>query len=317
MKIVIIGPGALGCLFAASIGLQTGSMPPGSPADEIWLLDHDPDRARFLAKQGLILERDGELFSYPVQATNEPAAIGEADLVFLCVKSYKVAEALARSTACITDGTLLIPLQNGIAHLQILKEMRPTGLTASGVTAQGATLLSPGRIRHAGRGPTKIGMDGIPTSTEADRLVAAAALLNRAGIATEIVPDIIDHIWAKLFINVGINALSAIYNCPNGELLNLPTARQQLAGAVAEAAAVARAREIHINDDPLQATLDVCRATAANISSMLQDVRRRRPTEIDAINGAVVILGRQHHLPVEVNEQLVQKIKEIERHYLF
>jgi 2-dehydropantoate 2-reductase len=317
MKIVIIGPGALGCLFAASLGLRTGSMPRGSPADEIWLLDHDPDRVRFLAKQGLILERDGELFSCPVQATDEPAAIGAADLVFLCVKSYNVAEALARSAACINDGTLLIPLQNGIAHLSLLKEMKLTSLTAPGVTSQGATLLSPGRIRHAGRGPTKIGMDGIPTSTEAARLAGAATLLNQAGIATEIVPDIIDQIWAKLFINVGINALSAIYNCPNGELLNLPAARQQLAGAVAEAAAVARARGIHINDDPLQATLEVCRATAANISSMLQDVRRRRPTEIDAINGAVVILGRQHHLSVAVNEQLVQKLKEIEHNYLF
>jgi 2-dehydropantoate 2-reductase len=132
----------------------------------------------------------------------------------------------------------------------------------------------------------------------------------------EIVSDIIERVWAKLFINVGINALTAIFNCQNGALLDLPPARAQLAEAVREAVAVAKAMGIPIREEPLGTTLEVCRATAENISSMLQDVRRQRPTEIDAINGAVVDLGKKLGISTRTNEQLVLKVKEMEHNYL-
>jgi 2-dehydropantoate 2-reductase len=314
MRIVIIGPGALGCLFAASIAstITTAS----GRRDTLWLLDHNADRAGIIAERGLILERDGQRLVYPIRATANPIDIGGADIVLFCVKSNDVADALERASPFIDPESLLIFLQNGIAHLNLLEKVETLGRIAVGVTAQGATLLDAGRVRHAGRGLTRIGFLKIPPHSGQAKLAAAAALLTSAGIQVEIVTDIIERVWAKLFINVGINALTAIFNCQNGALLDLPPARAQLAEAVREAVAVAKAMGIPIREEPLATTLEVCRATAENISSMLQDVRRQRPTEIDAINGAVVDLGKKLGISTRTNEQLVLKVKEMEHNYL-
>jgi 2-dehydropantoate 2-reductase len=142
------------------------------------------------------------------------------------------------------------------------------------------------------------------------------ATLVAGGLETVIVEDMQVQVWAKLFVNVGINALTAIHGCRNGELLDMPAVRAQLVEAVREAAAVARALGIPIVADPVAATLEVCRATAENVSSMLQDVRQQRPTEIDAINGAVVEHGHRLQISVPVNEFLVSKVKEREADYL-
>ena len=85
--------------------------------------------------------------------------------------------------------------------------------------------------------------------------------------------------------------------------------------AVLEGQEVAAKIGISLTADPLQVTREVCRATAANISSMLQDVRAKRPTEIDAINGALLLRGAEFGIPMPVNEELVRQVKEIERNY--
>jgi len=144
----------------------------------------------------------------------------------------------------------------------------------------------------------------------------AAAILTDAGIVAEVVDDITTHVWNKLVINVGINALTAIYNCANGALLDKEETRERLAKAVSEAAAVARHLGLPIMKDPIAATLEVCKATANNISSMLQDIRNKRPTEIDSINGAVVGAGQMAGIEVSENERLVRQIKEIEAGYV-
>jgi 2-dehydropantoate 2-reductase len=141
-------------------------------------------------------------------------------------------------------------------------------------------------------------------------------MLAAGGLETEIVEDMQVQVWAKLFVNVGINALTAIHGCRNGDLLDMPAVRAQLVEAVQEATAVARALVIPIVADPVAATLEVCRATAENISSMRQDVQQQRSTEIDAINGAVVEHGHRLQIPVPINELLVSKVKEIEADYL-
>ena len=134
-------------------------------------------------------------------------------------------------------------------------------------------------------------------------------------MATTVTADILHRLWAKLFINVGINALTAIHGCLNGDLLTIPGVAERMQTAVDEAEQVARASGIAVNGDPFTATVEVCRRTAANISSMLQDVRRRRRTEIDAINGTVVRVGQTLGLETPENLRLVQQIRAIEAEY--
>lgn len=321
MKIVIVGPGALGCLLAASLlrSELSGKTSHLTPPPSIILLDSSAERAALLTRQGLTLEEGDKAFSTAVHATSDPGTIGKADLFLLCVKSGDVPEAISRIAPILTSESLVITFQNGIGHLPHVLPWPLPGRVALGVTSQGATMIGPGRVRHAGHGPTLIGfpdpVDRDNTKHQA-KLHEIADFFTVAGLATEVVGDILDRVWGKLFINTGINALTAIHNCANGQLLSIPTAQEMMAGAVQEAVAVARAKGITILGDPVARTREVCRATATNISSMLQDVRRKKNTEIRAINGAVVAEAHTLGIAAPVNELLVRKVREIENLYL-
>jgi len=313
MKTAIIGPGALGSLFAASLAAHTNLAAGDGPG--LWLVDHRRERADLLNRKGIILEENGRQTAFSIPVTAEPATIGTVDLALLCVKSNDVKSGLAQAAPMLGQGSLLIALQNGIGHLGLLDSLQAPAAVAIGVTAQGANLAAPGHVRHAGVGVTRIGFTGRQSAEAVQMLHQAAALLTSGGIETETTDDIINFVWTKLLVNVGINALTAILDCPNGMLAEPGQAREQLTAAVREAAAVARAKGISIDGDPVANTIAISRATGSNISSMLQDVRNRRRTEIDAINGALVAEGRRLNIPVPVNEELVRRVKEIERGY--
>ena len=299
MKIAVIGPGALGSLFAAGISRAADH--------DIRLLDHDAQRAARLDNK-LLLNENGRELVCPVRITAEVRDIGPVDLVLLCVKSADVTDALARARPLLDANTLLIPFQNGIRHLDVLHAT--PFLVAIGVTAQGATLLSPGHVRHGGSGLTRINFLKPQSDRALKKLNNAVHLLNSCGFKTEISPNILSHVWAKLLVNVGINALTAILNCPNGDLLKEP-ARTRMIAAVREGAAVAKTMGIELPTDPVAITQQVCRDTAANISSMLQDARRGKTTEIEAINGALVVEAGKLNVAVPVNEELVRQVKEL------
>lgn len=308
MKITVVGPGAMGCLLAASL----------SEHHQVRLLDHDPDRAALLNRRGLCLEDGGRCRHYRVEAAADPRRLGPAELVLLCVKSGAVRPILAQIPFLCDKNSLLIAFQNGIGHLAPLAELSADTAWALGVTAQGATLAGPGHVLHRGRGLTRIGLApqlSAPKDEARAKLVRAARALSGAGIETAPVDDILNHVWAKLLINAGINALTVIHDCPNGALLDSPDAVAVMRAAILEGKEVAEKSGIYPGADPLKAAVEVCRATAANISSMLQDVRAKRLTEIDAINGALVRCAAELDIPVPVNRELTRKIKEIERGY--
>lgn len=308
MQAVIVGPGALGCLLAARLGLAAARAGRVLP----WLLDHRVKRVALLAG-GILLEEGGVRRCAPVRITadsHEIAGAGRAELILLCVKSMAVGAALDSIAPLLASSPLVVALQNGIGHLEVLRQ-HPAAI-AVGITSEGATLVGPGQVCHAGQGETRMGfLDPVDADAWA-RLEAAAAQLNQAGLRARTSHAMEKHLWAKLFVNVGINALSAIHGRPNGQLLTSCSMRNQIKAAVGEAMEVARKLHIPIDHDPIEATFAVCRATRRNISSMLQDVRGQRPTEILAINGAIVATGRRLGIPTPVNEHLVARIQAIE-----
>ena len=309
MHILLVGPGALGCLLAAMISRTLDKR-----SDHLAILDHSLERAALLNSQGIVYEADGQQHRTSVPVITDPAASGAADAVVLCVKSHDIARSLRACQPLLVDSTLLLFLQNGIAHLED-KQATGRAAVAYGTTTEGATLIGPGHVRHAGHGVTHLGFHSPIIDTSLNRLGLLADIFRRAGLPTITTDRIIDRLWAKLFINVGINALTAIHDCPNGDLLTLPGARERMRTAIAEAEMVARMQGIRIDGDPFAATQEVCRKTAGNISSMLQDIRRRRRTEIDAINGAVAKAGRVLGLETPENERLLRQVRQIESGY--
>ncbi len=310
MHIVLVGPGALGCLLASRITKAITA-----PTDtRLTILDYDSNRASHLTKQGIIYHIDNRSESIPVSVVSAPELVDQADVVLLCVKSYTVQDCLTFCSPIINSKSLLIFMQNGIGHLQEYPYLQGI-TTAYGTTTEGANLLGAGQVRHAGSGITYLGFLNQPPIQFTELLHKTIAVFSGGGLQTHYTDDILSRLWAKLFINVGINALTAILHCKNGEILTLPGIAERMQKAVGEAELIATKKNITIVDDPYQTARVVCKKTAKNISSMLQDVKNRRRTEINAINGAIVELGRIFDIDTPENNQLCQQIKLIEDSY--
>jgi len=305
MKITVVGPGALGCLLAGFLSKLK---------EEIWILDKHKERAARIDQQGIIVEGiNGGEWEAKVKATADPAAIGESDLVIICVKSYDTKVAVLHAKPLIGENTQVITLQNGIGNIEIISEVVGAEKVIGGVTHLGATLLDIGKVKHAGRGETIIGrIDGrIPVSMRSIR-----EMFNKANLELRISRDIKGLLWSKLIINVGINALTAITRLNNGRLTEFEGTRRILREVVTEAVRVAKRKRIKlIYDDPLAKVEAVCEATAVNVSSMLQDILRKQRTEIDFINGVIVRHAQEYDIPVPVNSILVDLVKTIESSY--
>ena len=304
MRIVIVGPGAMGCLFAAFLS---------KTKEEVWVLDKNKERAAQINRRGIIVEGIAGTWQAKVSATTEVSQIASADLLILGVKSYHTKEAITAAKPLIGNNTKVLTLQNGIGNIEIIGEVIGSDKVIGGVTNLGATLLDVGRVRFAGKGETVIGRsDGkIPVEMRSIR-----EIFNKAGLETKISRDIKGLLWSKLIINVGINALTAITRLKNGRLIEFEGTRKILRDAVTEAVKVAKRKKVRfIYDDPLAKVEAVCEATANNISSMLQDVLRKKRTEIDFINGVIVRQAQELGIPVPVNALLVDLVKTIEATY--
>jgi 2-dehydropantoate 2-reductase len=304
MKIVIVGPGAMGCLLAVFLSKSK---------QELWLLDKNKERTSLIQQSGISIEGISGSWQTQVKTTAQPQEIGEADLIIICVKSYDTKKAILEAKAIVGKNTKVLTLQNGIGNIEIIAEVVGSEKVIGGVTNLGATLLDVGKVRHAGRGETVIGRIDGKLSIE---LRTIREIFNKVGLETRISRDIKGLLWSKLIINVGINALTAITGLNNGRLIEFEGTRKILRDAVTEAIRVAKRKRIKlIYDDPLAKVEAVCEATATNVSSMLQDVLRKRRTEIDFINGVIVRQGQELDIPTPVNSLLANLVKTIEESY--
>jgi 2-dehydropantoate 2-reductase len=302
-KIVIVGPGAMGSLFA---GLLSG------PGREVWLLDRRMKRARAIDFHGVIIEQGNEKKTVKVRVTADAAEIGTADLVIIFVKAYDTEAAARRAERLVGPATEVLSLQNGVGNVETLVGIFGPDQVLGGTTAQGANVVAAGHVRHGGRGETVIGQPGGGTE-RADRI---AEWFKAGGLETRVTADLPGLIWSKLTINAAINPLTALLGVRNGVLPELETAREIMAAAVLEVAAVCEKKGIQLLfPDPLEKALAVAKATAENISSMLQDVRAERRTEVDQINGAVAREALALGLTAPVNQTLARLIKALEQSY--
>jgi len=304
MKIAIVGAGAMGCLYGARLSTL--------PENQIYLLDVWQDHLDAINQEGIQMEEDGSFQTYNnLKACRHAYEIGPVDLAIVFVKSTMTREAMQENKALIKESTIVLTLQNGLGNVEAILETVPASHVMAGTTAHGATMLGPGRMKHAGQGKTVIGeLSGEMTKRAAD----LSDMFNRACLLTETSDNAIGLIWGKLLSNVGLNAITAITGLLNGQILDYPETEELMRLAVLEAKAVADAKGVRLSyDDAVEHTRALCKATAPNRSSMLQDISNKRKTEIDMINGAIVREGRALGIPTPINLALTNLIKTIEQ----
>jgi len=302
MNFLVVGPGAMGCLFASRLK---------KAGHHVMIVDHKPERADFINKSGILIEgaAEEERVHVPVVTGTVPE---ETDVALICVKANQTREAAEEISSWLDIRAAILTLQNGLGNLESLEEVFGKERVLGGVTSEGATLLGPGHARHAGRGQTIIGPAG-PADGPVAKIVSA---FENAGFETSSADEVENLIWGKLIVNVGINALTAITRLKNGQLPFIEGARTVMKMAVGEAESVANAKGINLPyPDPFERVLEVCRATAKNKASMLQDVLGQRITEIQFINGAVVREGKKTGIPTPVNLTLTSLVSAIQETY--
>lgn len=307
MHLLILGAGALGSLMGARL-LKTRT--------RLTLLSTNRLHMHTIGREGLTVEElDGTVTRHFLTTLDSPEPLAEAapDLVLVVVKSYAIEEAVSSVVPYCHPETVFLTLQNGIGNWQRIAKLVGTERVLVGTTAQGATLLEPGKIRHGGNGPTYLGEPEGPPTPRVDSVIA---LFREAGLAADSRDHMDQLIWEKLHVNVGINAITALTGIRNGFIAEHPAAEEVCRAAVQEAMAVAQAKGVEIARDMVERVLNVARATAVNRSSMGQDVDRRKRTEIEAINGAIMAFGEETGIPTPVNRTLTLLVRAMEAHYL-
>ena len=297
MRVVIVGAGAMGSLFGFLM-CKAGK--------DVWLLDNHPELTRHIQKTGLRIEGVSGKHHVSIPITTNIGDIESADLIIIFVKAYDTTQAILDVKPLIGQDSVVLTLQNGIGNVEAIVKVVGEGKTIAGTTAHGATVLSPGHIRHAGMGETIIGE---LHEQKTERLLRIKNFLESAGISVDTTQDVMSLLWSKLLINIGINALTGITGLPNGALLDFEATRKIMHRAVNEAKdLVSRKRILLRYEDHLQKVDSVCQATSRNISSMLQDLRNKKRTEIDFINGAIVKEGRKVGIAMPINQALTHLI---------
>jgi 2-dehydropantoate 2-reductase len=287
--LLIAGTGALACLLAARLSAS---------GTQVMLLGSWPEGLAALREHGVrLVESSGREKAFPVQAAASAKECVTTPYALVVVKSWQTERTGKTLAQCLAPDGLALTLQNGFGNREALARSLGAGRVAFGVTTAGANLLGPGQVRAAG--------EGVFTLEAHPRLAPLADMLRRAGFVVETSPDPSGLLWGKLVINVAINPLTALLGVTNGRLLEIPSARSLMSAAAREAAAVAVGLGVRLPyPDPVVAAETIARRTAENLSSMLQDIQRGAPTEIDAICGAIVQTGESLGIPTPINHTL-------------
>lgn len=304
MKIAILGAGALGCAIGAA--LTEGG-------HETWLLDSSPIHVEAMRRDGLQVDDAAGSRRVMVRAATQAAEIGAVELVIVLVKSFHTAAAMRGALALVGQTTLVLSLQNGLGHEDVLADVVGRERVLAGKTYVGGVLRGPGHIESGVKGKaTYIGeLDGRITS----RAQAIADAFNSAGLLTTVSDNIVGTMWDKLLINVATGALTGITSLTYGQLYDEPLLKATALAAVSEAMAAAKAAGVTLSiAAPEEAwTLAAEGLPSSFRTSMLQSLEKGSATEIDFINGSVVHWGERLGVPTPVNATLVACIKGIER----
>ena len=292
--VLIVGTGALATLFATRLAaVGTNIIMLGSWLDGVVALNENG---------ATLVDTDGKRRSYPVRVVSNTAECEGADYALVLVKAWQTEHVANQLEKCLSLKGLAITLQNGLGNGEILTKKLGKDRVAQGVTTTGASLLAPGIARAGGEGKISIEAHS--------RLGPLSAILAEAGFNLEVVTSAETLIWSKLVINAAINPLTSLLDVPNGELLVRPSARVLMGELALEVASVAEAQNIPLAfSDPVAAAVNVARRTSSNISSMLQDLRRGAPTEIEAICGAITRTGERYLTNTPLNRVCWQLVK--------
>nr|KXH71550.1 MAG: hypothetical protein AM324_08395 [Candidatus Thorarchaeota archaeon SMTZ1-83] len=301
MRIVIMGSGAIGCLYGGFLS---------KAGEDVRLLVGRHPIVDAINNRGLRIK--GVLGDHLLRlnATQNAKEIDEADLVLITTKAYDSEEAAKRIKHLTDKGAYVLVLQNGIGTEKKVAEVLGTRRVLRATTCMGAIMTGPGEVTVTGCGITEIGSHYSENMKTVEKVVS---ILRNAGFDVRSSENIEGVVWTKTIVNCGINPIGALTGMTNGEIYNDARLRSLVVKLVQEAVEVATAIGVSLTaDDPIRYALGTAKATGDNINSMLQDIQQCKQTEIDAITGEVVRLAREHDIETPYSDSVYSLVKALE-----
>jgi 2-dehydropantoate 2-reductase len=238
----------------------------------------------------------------PVRVVADPARAPRADVVLVCVKSYDTPVAAAALRPAVGTDTIIVSLQNGIENEDVIARTLGLPPLLVALTRIGVELTAPACVTYSGRGEIVFGE---PDGRETPRALRFAALLAEAGVPHQLRRDVLVHAWEKLAWNAAFNAVTTLTDVTVAEATLYPPTRDLVVRTMVEVDAVAVATGVPVRRGRLETVLaDSVSGLADFPTSMLQDRRRSRRLEYDAINGAVVRAAERVGVSVPLNRTL-------------
>jgi 2-dehydropantoate 2-reductase len=304
-SIAVVGAGAVGSFFGAMLARA------GHRVTLIARAAH----VRAIESEGLRLDKGGRVEIVRLAASADMAAVHGADLVLFCVKSTDT-DAVAREMAPHLDaGAIVMSLQNGVENAPtIARQVRQAVVPA--VVYVATAMPEPGLVRHFGRGDLVIGpLDAAAANDAAllSTLQDLSSLFIAAEVPVRISPDVMAELWSKLMVNCAYNAISGLAQATYGQLAALAPVRELQHAVVAEVVALAAAEGVNLPlESALEAMTRIAPAMPGQLSSTAQDMARKKPSEIDHLNGFVARRGRELGVATPANQALYALVKLVE-----
>jgi 2-dehydropantoate 2-reductase len=301
VRVVIVGCGAVGSLFAAHLA-QLEDV-------EVWAYDASHEHVDAINQNGLRLTGAGDLVGRP-RATSDAAELPTCDFGIVATKAMHTAAAISATAHAFANGCVAT-VQNGLGNEEALAEH--VERVIRGTTFPAGKILEPGVVQWDVKGDTTLGpFEPQPAPlAEIERLADACT---RGGMPTAAVADARGPQWRKVIFNASTNPIGALTGLTHGRVCERPDLRQLVSGLVDEGKAVAGAQGIELDADPEDLIDHAAKPEVAydHKASMLQDVEARRTTEIDYLNGGIVRFGREHGVPTPLNQAIWALVKGVE-----
>ena len=299
MKIAVIGAGGVGGTFGAALA-KAGA--------DVWFLARGAHLSAMHSNGLRIVSPRGDTHLVPTQASDDPVAIGPADVVLFCVKLWDVESAGERIRPLIGPGTAVIPLQNGIDAADRLVPILGAGAVLGGVAQVSATIEDAGVVRQTGTFMRLV--FGEFSGERSARGEAFLALCRKAGFDADFSDQIQTELWLKFIILATNSAVTAATRLPFGKLRDDPDVIALFEAATKEVVAVGRAKGIALPADAAQRNMSfLAGAPAAMMASMAHDLIRGNRIELPWLSGKVVALGRELGVPTPVHSTLYAVLK--------
>jgi len=301
--ILIAGAGALGSLFG---GLLAGA------GSRVTLFSRRKDHIEAVSRSGLQIVGEGGGQTVRLSATDTVGDIPRADIVIVLCKSTATAAICHELKPIIGHETLAVSFQNGLGNEDIMSAAWGANIVIGGLTSMGATLEEPGIVRSYATLPTLIGELGGTTSLRVESL---AALLTKAKLPTTTTPDFMAAKWQKLLMNVAMSATSGLTGLTIGEVAAHPELSHIAHRAISEAAQVAEAEGVTLDDAARHEVLYgiINSGAARNKTSMRRDIEAVRPTEVAAIYGSIIARAQRHQIAAPTLEALAALMMGLEQ----